>query len=605
MANQFPRRQKDLIAALQDFIRNFDDLNTQEVTRALEEFSAELGELTEARRGPQTRIQKPVPSESNLSDTDAEPILQATMHYPCPAALSRELPALLELRGICLSTEERPALMTWLNLHVTCGEKTDSVQLVARVVQHTADGFALEIEPASLEVRTQLLELATPPTKSYAQPHTPSIDRTPYNSPRFIESEGEPLARYNLEQTELATILLESSHRRGFSLLQIQHAAHTWQIACLHHQIIDIQHFPLREAESLNGLLLESRNLTGEQFDKALEYAQAHNIEPENALVPLGFLTETQFAQAHKARIMLLLQRLFERTAGHVALFGLTYPPAIQTLNTLHENAHVSIPVRVFHHVHARYQKLDKNLLLVAAQRFNNRTLSLNESLHLHIHALNLDEKLQAVAFSLKNSPQYPPRTLTDLIQASPIAPSKIVALCLALDHVGLLHIRPRSQDTLDTQPGLKSPPEIQPEQAPTPEDHFTTLGLHWSAYDQEIQRAYHNLNQQFSANNPDTDPNHCPVLADINQAYEAIRNPAQRSRYRNTLVDSYTIETALTEFRRQAENAKLTRDIETAIDACCRIIELDPDDTNAREDLKTLRPLKLRSNAKRPDSFL
>lgn len=599
MASQFPKRQKDLIAALQGFIQNIDSFDAQQVTKALHEFSTELSQLTNANCPPQTQIHK----IDAQSDFDSEPIVQASMHYPAPEALARELPALLELRGICLITEERPPLMDWLHLRLTCAEKTDSVDLVARVVQHTSDGFALEIEPVSPQVRAKLLKLAEPSTKTNTGTPfftRPTNDHSAQFGNKFLDSEGEPLARYNLEQTDLETILLEISHRRGFGLLQIQHAAHTWQLVYLHHQIVDIQHFPLREAESLAGLLLESKNISRDHYDKAQAYAQSHDIEPENALVALGFLSETQLAQAHKARIMLLLQRLLERSVGHVAHFGLTYPPPIHNHAAFHELALVSIPARVFHHIHARYQKLDPNRLLVAAQRFNNRTLSIHESLYLPIHALNLDDQLKAVVDSISSEKQQ--STLPQIIQAHTLPPSRIVALCLALERLGLIKLTAQKPQLIEPEP--QTPTEHQTGSAP-PDDHFSRLGLHWSTYDQEIQRQYHQLNQQhLASNHPENAPDNPEFLA-LTQAYEAIRNPTHRARYRSSIIDSYTIENALQNFRNQAENAKLNRDIDAAIDACCRIIELDPDDSNAREDLKTLRPLKLWSNSQQPDQSL
>src|SRR5690554_1906830 len=192
MASQFPKRQKDLIAALQEFIQNIDSFDAQQVTKALHELSTELGHLTHANCPPQTKIHKIAPR----SDFDADPIVQASMHYATPEALARELPALLELRGICLITDERPPLMDWLNLRLTCANKSDFVELFARVVQYTSNGFALEVEPVTPQVREKLRKLAEASSHDTPLYTRPTNDHCPQLCNKFLESEGEPLSRY-------------------------------------------------------------------------------------------------------------------------------------------------------------------------------------------------------------------------------------------------------------------------------------------------------------------------------------------------------------------------------------------------------------------------
>ncbi|MBA2664072.1 MAG: hypothetical protein H0U74_17410 [Bradymonadaceae bacterium] len=597
MTSQLPKRRKVFVDALHDFIREYDDLDSREIIEALQEVSEDFDSVSSTVRPPVTCLEV------------KEQKWEAHLHYATRQSLSVELPALLDLRGVCLITEDKPPLMQWITLRIGCSDSKQTVELQARVVQHTEDGVALEIKRADQAVREKLHGLISSPvqpgqssTTLHGKPvgagagpraelAAPSPQASTINDKK-IELNSEAIGRWRLEQMPLDRILLDLARRRGYGVLEIVDGERTSQLVCYNHYILEINRYPRQDGDTLEGLLLESGNIDQEQFASSRALARQHNISVGDALVQLNAITASQLLLSLKARIKFLLERLW-KPRGEASFHVLSQPPGRYTAPP------VSIPARVFAYALNRYEKLDRDQILVACERYNQRFVTTATPLPFPIESLEFDDKRQRFFNALQDDP----RVLRDVLQISSLSHAQTLALVLSLDHLGLLRLTGSPADERERAQRSADIDEVY--NRLQSDDYFTMMGLHWSAYDQEIQRAFHALSQRFAQSSAEDLAEAVQrkvqrIRESITEAYEAIRNPARRAKYRESLVDSYSMENAINMFKKQAETAKMRRDIDSAVDACCRIVELDPDDGDARQDLKTLRPLKLWANSQR-----
>jgi hypothetical protein len=596
MDSQIPSRRKALEDALQEFLREYgESLEAEEISEVLQEISESFGGS----------------EEPTIEVFDDEP-LRLELTYPSPQSLERELPALLDLRGLQVAVDLPVPLLTDMILDVRLEGLPDVVRLPARVVQQTSRGLALEIERLDEVSRQRLRQLPFKQGTSKGVgravsstarglpnqdiPHEPA-GQAGLSTPRLVILNHEPVGRWQLEQIAPERVLLDVMAHRGWGVLEIASPDLCRQVILHNGYVLDIQCDPDQDAESTSSLLLRAGQISKEQWEHARRHAADHDIDVDEGLVAIGALSYRHLMLAMKSRLITLTDALLNQRRGLARFFPLALPPQHYVAPP------VAIGARVVNHVYRHYADFDAEALRsLCESRYGHRLLATSRRAPVDIDELGLEPAGQRMFEAL----QTHPRPLKAVLALAPDRPRATMILLLTLDHINLLVVtrgRPQNLATFGADKARYE--DIQDFYGRIlTDDHFAVLGLHWSTYDQEIQEAYLRLSQRYAPCDQFADLALRSKLEAINEriqkAYDAICRPAKRAAYRQALIEPSTVTTALDMLRRQAATARLQCDLDTAIDACCRIVELDPDDNQAREDLKQLRPIRLRSSASR-----
>ena len=125
--------------------------------------------------------------------------------------------------------------------------------------------------------------------------------------------------------------------------------------------------------------------------------------------------------------------------------------------------------------------------------------------------------------------------------------------------------------------------------------DHFTMLGLHWSAHQAEIDAAFseelwllerHHYPVQF---NPVEDLDRHRLSKALEFAYSTIGDPEARRAYRVQMHDQSEINATLKLYIDKAEMSLFRKQTAAARDPLLRVLELDPSNAYALRRLTDL----------------
>lgn len=128
-------------------------------------------------------------------------------------------------------------------------------------------------------------------------------------------------------------------------------------------------------------------------------------------------------------------------------------------------------------------------------------------------------------------------------------------------------------------------------------ESLFEVLGVHFTATGEETRAVRDRVLRAVEvvlAADPDeeTAAQARRVREEIDSAARTLADPRRRSRHRDAVVYDYKIDTAISMYEQQADTAKLRRDIEAAVGAYQRLVELRPDNAEYRQQLGALEAL-------------
>lgn len=122
----------------------------------------------------------------------------------------------------------------------------------------------------------------------------------------------------------------------------------------------------------------------------------------------------------------------------------------------------------------------------------------------------------------------------------------------------------------------------------------FDRLGLHWSAYTTRILDAYRRevapfLPENLPADAGDLDDEIRDVISRLTEARDGLRDPDCRRALRHSLVSNDEIRYAITAYGEKGDLALMRGDLEDAVDAFRRVVELEPENNAARAKLTLL----------------
>lgn len=538
------------------------------------------------------------------------------------AQLEAQLDNIFKLQAICLDMDPGPDVLRDVEIAVRAHGASQGVRLVGRVVHKHKAQVAIQLDKPNLQLRAALDELihelkhgrATIPAPVPNRPPTPLASSSPapppartVSAPHIAVEQGMGAGRSTLIAAPvhaparpvslrdgLIPALVEVAALKVTGLLELKSPAYSLVLTLERGCVQDITRTPVREQDSLERLLVGAGKLSEGQLEQARELAEQYQISVGEALVDLALLEYGEVRVALKTRVLYMTRQLW---AGQFKEATLT------TLERLPQRS-LALPVFLWSLLY-RYvleSFTQRSAAELDALREASRGMSIKrvEPLPCDVSQLELGAKHSRLLTVLLDDV----RTEQELTSMSQMGRTEVAAVLLTLKALGLTEEyipdaarqhRTRQLDALTTAQARLGA-----------QNHFEALGLHWSAYDEEIEAAYKNIRAQYDPQSgefshiSEARDTLAEVSSHLDHAYDELRLRHKRAAYRGQVVDAFKIRSSIEMFEKQIDMAKMRRDIDEAIVYCKRILELQPSNAKAQQDLKLLMTVKERQAASR-----
>jgi hypothetical protein len=523
-----------------------------------------------------------------------EKVLRIT--YEQPKELAEELPNIVEFRALFVPLSDLP-LMEDLRVQLVAGMSGDYVQVPGRVVQSSAAGTGiqiLDVDAHSEERLTKMANSATfqprPTTGSFAAIPSPPVQ--PIRPSTITGQIRLPLARLVPNRSpdlswdkdaSTVKIFVELAVQGETGLLEFSFADDNRRVLALHDgALVDCDSRPSRPKESLRHLLHGSKQIDSGQFNEIQAYCESHGVGDGEALLNLQFLDIDQVRKALKTRNVYLLRHVWPGGAS-VDFYRLDDLP-VRTM---------SYPIGLAELVYDRLKQVFADASEQEQERAYYHGYKLTRADHVpDTGAVRLPKEVSKI-LSMRLLGAY---ALQDFERMTKM---KDETLLSALHLLRVLGIFERS--------GWRPTDKLASQRLERVEfihasidsgDHFLILGLHWSTYGDEIEKVYSDLKSRLNpaALEGKLDERQMQkvheVVERVGTAYSFLRDKSRRRALRESLADMHHRQASIDMFEKQADTAKMQRDIRGAIDFYERIHELNPAHPTAKSELTLLRTL-------------
>ena len=535
-----------------------------------------------------------------------------------PNALERELANLLEVQAICVPLEDPPPMMTEIDVVVRT-DWSDDLSLPGRVVHVSGDQVAIQTFINDHSVVEKLRALpdhmrtgAPPKARTTSDITKPALPRIPPNTPPAVAVEAQPQQEVRrdikqsgsfrrvevteidpraelepeviqLENHNVLPVLVRLAQERFNGMIELFGAAREKLVITLREGcLIEFEREPEREEDKLEVLLSNAGKISTEDIARASERAESLGTSVADALLDLRLMEYGDLRVALKTRLIFMARKLWsgEWQKAEVYQFDTSL---MRTLTPP-----VPIYQQLFSVTLKQYESnINATRLETIKKRFERVMLKMNEDSALDINELGLSTKQRRfVEVGLAEK-----RQIADLLLVSPMGQSDSLAMLAALDDIGLLE-KDRVTEWTKQRTRQRNQLELMMLKIER-EDHFDVLGLHWSAYGDEVEQAYQNAVKDYSEDNFDAlevGPDLQKIRARLEQAYQHLKDGPSRRRYRREQISEFKIRSSIDMFRKQAESAQMRRELESAIDFNRRVLELSPGDQQSQRALELLK---------------
>lgn len=126
--------------------------------------------------------------------------------------------------------------------------------------------------------------------------------------------------------------------------------------------------------------------------------------------------------------------------------------------------------------------------------------------------------------------------------------------------------------------------------------DHFEVLGVHWSAYGEEIADAYQQIQRQLDVPAMVQRQLHdeiAEIRRAVSKAYATLKNAESRQQYRRSQVDSFSLDSTLRMYKEQVDTLTMREDKSEAVDTLKRVVELEPSNRKMRRQLEAIQHIQ------------
>ena len=435
---------------------------------------------------------------------------------------------------------------------------------------------------------------AAPPA---IHPSTPQPSAAPRNAPERAQALARLLDQLDAERAPIgpngpATALLDRAARCEDAVVSLTSPTGKRFLIMLRLGAPqDVQLLPSPEGSSLERLLHEAGKLTEAQLTQVRDRVARDQETTEQALIACRLIGHEGLGQAMKARITHLLLQAMSLRGG-----TLTYAPA-PSLPYRVSVGPVSLARIAARSVSEQIARLPLEDLEARFASHRRDVLHRVAPPPVLIEELHLTDRQRELLLNQIDGARAVWEILKDSRMGSR-ATYEALTLFLRLDLVrfgGPAARRPTAQTGEERLAGLR---ERRRRLDPIT-DPFELLGLHWSAYDEQLEETWRQLLHDLrpEAWPDDLRDEATPLLNALRdnytRAYDKLRTVTLRDAWRRKHVNRDQREGALDLYRKQAEMFLYRRDPSQARDACRRALELQPTDRQAHTLMRRIERLE------------
>ena len=465
-------------------------------------------------------------------------------------------------------------------------------ETIERVKQHLLDGGDVVLpgevpEPIIKEVYVDRPVAA--PVETQVTEDAPVEERRRtfgYELPDVLDN--EPLAMGSLEGRALRDFLVDASLAEHTGLLTIVQADGTtrygfWQNG----GPVGWRTEPLRESETLGGLLLSAQKVTQDQIDQAIDIMDSEGCKQGEAFVRMGLLRAGQIPLVLKRQCEFLLQVVLREHEGSWAFFpAAEFPqrfaiPPINVAQTLY-NAMMQ---------HSRNVTSDR-LYAMLRPRLESR-VRIRPVAEKVVRAFDFDDaevKLLDLLITDK------PMRVRKLFSITPLTKAGTAGTIWAMNEMGFIDFGEGAEDMAQKLRRITGP--IQKKLSRIQEANvFDVLEVSWICTPDDVEKAWRKLRSRWDPEPLGEIPDELRAQLDqiaehLDRAKATLDDAEQRAAARRSLVGDDMVAQAAAGLGKRGAALVAEKDKQGAIAAYLKALDLLPDDPGLAEGLETARGL-------------
>ncbi|MFW5966510.1 MAG: hypothetical protein ACOCV2_03275 [Persicimonas sp.] len=479
-------------------------------------------------------------------------------------------------------------------------------------MRETPAGYAFEVTTPSEEVAERLRKMpekmrakaeaasaraehARKPDETDRAPGGPtaeanrSTDESPSGSDQEdgpMPVEGTPVDTWRLDQTPMSQVLRALLEVQERAVLDVTFDDRRAQIAVDGSRVLDVEIYPRSPREGVAHLLLNAGKLDDEEVERAQRYAARHGVTVGEALVELEMLQHAEVRVALRTRVRFLLGVLWPKRNGRASLYR------VERFDRRFLTPASPLLYHLFRRLRDTFMRRDDEWFEERHSFFRAHRIARNEEKAAAIDELELTGE-EAHLYELVLDEERP---ASDVFRMSHLGRQGALALLEAFRQLELITLEKVNafsrQRTRIFEQVERLSARIESG------DHFEVFGLHWTATQEDVERAYRERREELCVDDrpadlgPEIDRKIDELAEALEATYEILGDRKRRASYRDEVVGTYKQKNAIAMYEDQADAAKMRRDLPAAIDACEHILELEPGHAQAKKDIEVLKKL-------------
>ncbi|QDG54411.1 hypothetical protein FIV42_27800 [Persicimonas caeni] len=398
----------------------------------------------------------------------------------------------------------------------------------------------------------------------------------------WIEPASDPDRVETLAEERIIDVLLQLSGSGFTGLLEIEGDNVKRQVYFDGGLTVEMTRKPRTPREELGPMLHMADRIDEQQLGMAAAHADENDTTFERSLLELEILDHDRIRHAIAGRITYLLRQTCEVKDGEVRVYDSDSLPA-GYLPAPPLRVHVPVERIIFKRLFERLKLLetDERDVLVAEQLDTYPEVAPGERDRLE-RAVLAEEHSRLVDRIVSGR-----RRLREVFTESNLSPAETFAVVYALHRMGVLRFDTSLHQTIVRERFRENVTVkyLSVHKA----SYFEVLNVHWSSYDEVVEKAYKELIEQFDpasvpeAMEPEVHQRVREIRDRIESAYQVLAEREQRHGYRKRIMPEYKLAHAIPLFMKQAELAERRSHWSEALDSLRRVLEIEPDNDKAQ----------------------
>ena len=641
MSDEEDKNRDKLVERVKNVIGSeFDELSRRDVTNALGTLASEMSEGRESEEDDEIDVETSQELEaagfldafsSTITpfDLDRDGVVPLiTISARSGTELTRICGQLLDVQALWLEMEDPPSLNEEVEVLLEIAGLGFEVALPGRVVHKAGRRTAIDISglsPNDLDSIREVYEQhggseaevdeltarPIPREKSVRMSNVGqswdgrsgsslALSRTfetvsqadPYwygPQSRWLEPEEVGAAGKVRRDVDPENLLLEVAELEFTGLVEFAASDRQYQIYFNEGNVTDIAGRPYTGEEELGPMLRVADRVSDDELAEASSHAIKREISLELALYKLDVLPGDELKQSVAGRLTYLLRKICDFGEGTGQY---TEADSLESHPLPAPEVRVDVPVEsvIFRRRLDRFHQMsaeDRNGLINAHR---DTYPDVSEGSRERIQRAFADDAHREMVEELVTGS----RKLTDLIAESFLPPAETFSVLYALRSMNLVDFGARSEAANFVE---RFGEDVRVKHMSVHKaSYFEVLNVHWSSYDDVVESAYTYHSEYF-------DPDRAPEGLDsknrqrlqeiserIDSSYRILKQRKSRHGYRKKIMPKYKLKHGVPLLLERARLAGRDGRFDLARDAFARVLEIDPEHTEASREFETLR---------------